>query len=193
LRERKARLAALIGAGAGWLRYLDHHEGDGPAIYQAACRLGVEGIVSKPADAPYLPGDRRAWLKVKCLNREEFVVVGWSEPEGHRHRLGSLLLGYYDGAGELIYAGRAGTGFSDAELERVWQRLQPLAIDHMPLTKPPPTASRFGRPLALSRAHWVRPELVAEVAYMTWTADGLLRHVTYLGLRDDKPAVEVRR
>jgi ATP-dependent DNA ligase len=88
LRARKAQLAALIGAGAGWLRYVDdHHEGDGPAIYQAACRLGVEGIVSKPADAPYLPGDRRAWLKVKCLNREEFVVVGWSEPEGHRHRL----------------------------------------------------------------------------------------------------------
>jgi bifunctional non-homologous end joining protein LigD len=193
LRKRKARLAALIGADAGWLRYVDHHDGDGPAIYQAACRLGVEGIVSKRADAPYLPGDRRAWLKVKCLNREEFIIVGWSEPEGHRHRLGALLLGYYDAGGELVYAGRAGTGFSDAELEHVWQRLQPLAIDRMALAKAPPTGSRFGRPLALSRVHWVRPELVAEVAYMTWTADGLLRHVTYQGLRDDKPAAEVRR
>ena len=168
-------------------------EGDGPAIHAAACKAGLEGIVSKPADGPYLAGDRRRWVKTKCLNREEFVVVGWSEPEGRRPRIGALLLGYYAPDGRLIYAGRAGSGIDDAELERLWRLLQPLAISTMPLAEPPPRDSRFGRPLALSRVHWVRPEIVVEVTYLTWTADGLLRHVVYRGQREDKPALEVRR
>src|SRR5512133_1058996 len=91
---------------------------------------------------------------VKCLNREEFVVVGWSDPEGTRHRLGSLLLGYYT-LGKLIHAGRAGTGIADKELERLWRKLQSLAISKMPLSEPPPQDSRFGSPLVLSRVHWV--------------------------------------
>ena len=140
-----------------------------------------------------MPGNRGLWVKTKCLNREEFVVVGWSDPEGSRPYLGSLLLGYYDDAGKLIYAGRAGSGISDAELERLWRRLQPLAIKKMPLDVPPPRTSRFGSPLVLSRVHWVRPELVAEVKFLTWTNDGLLRQVIYQGLREDKPATEVRR
>ena len=121
------------------------------------------------------------------------MVVGWSDPEGSRPYLGSLLLGYYEDAGKLIYAGRAGSGISDAELERLWRRLQPLAIKKMPLDVPPPRKSRFGSPLALSRVHWVRPELVAEVKFLTWTQDGLLRQVIYQGLREDKPATDVRR
>jgi ATP-dependent DNA ligase len=104
-----------------------------------------------------------------------------------------LLLAYYDPDGKLIYAGRAGTGMNDAELEPLWRRLQPLAIDRMPLDAPPRRGSRFGSPLVLSRVHWVRPELVAEVKFLTWTEDNLLRQVVYLGLREDKPASQVRR
>ncbi len=139
------------------------------------------------------PGNRGLWLKVKCLNREEFVVIGWTDPEGARPFLGALLLGYYDPDGRLTYAGRVGTGINQAELERLWRRLQPLAIAKMPLDVPPPRSTRFGSPLVLSRVHWVRPELVAEVKFLTWTEDNLLRQVVYEGLREDKPAAEVRR
>src|SRR3954465_9329804 len=104
-----------------------------------------------------------------CLNREEFVVVGWSDPEGSRHRIGSLLLGYYTPDGKLIYAGRAGTGLPVAELERLWKRLQPLQVHKMPLSEPPLRSSRFGSPLQLSKVHWVRPEMVVEVSYAEWT------------------------
>ena len=93
----------------------------------------------------------------------------------------------------MIYAGRAGSGMPVAELERVWQRLQPLAVDTMPLAIAPPRGSRFGSPLLLSRVHWVRPEMVVEVSYVEWTPDGLLRHVVYLGEREDKSATDVRR
>src|SRR5436190_19061506 len=103
-----------------------------------------------------------------------FVVVGWTDPEGTRPFLGALLLAYYDPEGRLVYAGRAGTGIGHAELERLWRRLQPLATPRMPLDKPPPRDSRFGLPLTLSRVHWVQPELVAEVKYLTWTEDNLL-------------------
>lgn len=124
---------------------------------------------------------------------EEFVVVGYSEPEGSRPLLGALLLAYYDDDGHLVYAGRVGTGMSDAELRSVHKRLQQLRIDHMPLDTPPPRTTRFGSPPILSRVHWVRPELVCEVRFLTWTADGLLRQTAYVGLREDKPARDVRR
>ena len=140
-----------------------------------------------------MPGNRGLWLKIKCLNREEVIVIGWTDPEGSRPRLGALLLAYYDPNGRLTYAGRAGTGMSEEELERVWRRLQPLAIRTMPLDVPPPRTSRFGSPLELSRGHWVRPELVVEVNYLTWTRDNLLRQVVYMGLREDKPARDVQR
>jgi len=155
--------------------------------------LSVEGIVSKRIDAPYASGNRGLWRKVKFLNRAEFVVIGWTDPEGRRPYLGALLLAYYDPDGRLTYAGRAGAGFDDAELARVWQQLQPLAVGTMPLDQPPPRSTRFGSPLVLSRMHWVKPELVAEVKYLTWTGDNLLRQVAYEGLREDKPAAEVPR
>jgi bifunctional non-homologous end joining protein LigD len=120
-------------------------------------------------------------------------VVGWTDPEGVRPWLGALLLAYYDSDGRLVYAGRVGGGISRAELERLWWRLQPLATSKMPLEVPPPRNSRFGSPLVLSRVHWVRPGLVVEVKYLTWTGDNLLRQVVYEGLREGKPAVEVRR
>jgi len=148
--------------------------------------------MSKRANASYEPG-RRRWFKIKCLNREEFIVDGWSEPEGTRHRIGSLLLSYYTPDGKLIYGGRAGTGMPHKELERLWRKLQLLPIPKMPLAKAPPRNSRFGSPLVLSRMHWVRPEMVIEVSYLSWTEDGLLRQVVYQGEREDKPAREVRR
>jgi bifunctional non-homologous end joining protein LigD len=167
--------------------------GQGQAFHEQACKLQLEGIVSKRADAAYAPANRGLWLKVKCLYREEFVVVGWTDPEGSRPWLGALLLAYYDLDGRLVYAGRAGTGIKQAERERLWRRLQPLATDKMPLEVPPPRDSRFGSPLVLNRVHWVGPELVVEVKFLTWTDDNLLRQVVYEGLREDKPAAEVRR
>jgi bifunctional non-homologous end joining protein LigD len=130
---------------------------------------------------------------VKCLNREEFVVVGWTEPEGARPWVGALLLAYFDPDGRLVYAGRVGSGIDYGELERLWHRLRPLVANDLPLEVLPPRNARFGSPLVLSRVHWVRPELVAEVKYLTWTEDNLLRQVVYEGLREDKPATEVHR
>ena len=104
-----------------------------------------------------------------------------------------MLLGNYTPDGKLIYAGRAGTGMPVDELERLWQRLQPLLADKTLLDEPPPRGTRFGSPLVLSRVHWVRPDMVVEVSYVEWTSDVLLRHVVYLGERQDKLAMEVRR
>ena len=177
--ERKERLRTLLSDARSPLHFSDHQIGRGRAFYDHACTLKVEGIVSKRVDAPYAPGNHGLWLKVKCLNREEFVVVGWTDPEGSRPWLGALLLAYYDPDGRLVYAGRAGTGIDYVELERLWRRLQPLAISKMPLDMAPPRDSRFGSPLTLSRVHWVQPELVAEVKYLTWTEDNLLRQVVY--------------
>ncbi len=180
--DRKARLAALLADARSPRHYCDHQVGHGREFHEKACAISLEGIVSKRADAAYAPGNRGLWVKVKCLHREEFVVVGWTDPEGSRPWLGALLLAYYDPNGRLVYAGRVGTGIKQAELERLWRRLQPLATDKMPLEVPPPRSSRFGSPLILSRVHWVRPELVAEVKFLIWTDDNLLRQVVYEGL-----------
>jgi bifunctional non-homologous end joining protein LigD len=193
LLERKAGLQRLFRKEIDGLRYSEHVAGRGPEFRAQACKLGLEGAVSKRADQPYAPGDRRIWVKSKCLNREEFVVVGWTDPEGSRSHIGALLLGYYTDDGLLHYAGRAGTGINDKELKRLAGVLKPLAVPKMPLAEPPPRDSRFGSPLKLSRVHWVRPELVVEVTYLTWIEDNLLRQVSYQGQREDKPAKQVVR
>jgi bifunctional non-homologous end joining protein LigD len=126
-------------------------------------------------------------------HREEFVVVGWTDPEGSRSHIGALLLGYYTEDRRLHYAGRAGTGITALELKRLAQVLAPLQVPRMPLSEPPPCDSRFGSPLQLSRVHWVRPKVVVEVTYLTWTEDNLLRQVSYQGQREDKPAEQVVR
>jgi DNA ligase D-like protein (predicted ligase) len=190
--ERKALLEPLI-AGMPGLQFNAHETGDGETIRQHACKLGFEGIVSKTIDAPYASGNRGLWRKSKCLNRQEFVVVGWTEPEGSRPYLGALLLGYYTDDGKLIYAGRVGTGMSDKVLADLRRRQEPLRRTTSPLNAPPPRKTRFGSPLVLSRVHWVEPLLVAEITYLTWTADGLLRQTVYVGLRSDKPADQVRK
>jgi ATP-dependent DNA ligase len=128
-----------------------------------------------------------------CLSREEFVVVGWTDPEGSRWHIGTLLLGYYTDDGRLLHAGRAGTGMTDKELKRLAGVLAPLQVSKMPLAGPPPSDSRFGAPLKLSKVHWVRPEVVVEVTYVIWTEDNLLRQASYQGQREDKPARQVVR
>jgi DNA ligase D-like protein (predicted ligase) len=190
--ERKALLEPLLANKPG-LQYNGHETGDGELILTHAGKLGFEGVVSKTIDAPYAPGNRGLWRKAKWLNRQEFVVVGWSDPEGSRPYLGALLLGYYSDDGKLIYAGRVGTGMPVKVLADLRCRLDPLARKTSPLTVPPPRSTRFGSPLVLSRVHWVEPKLVAEITYLTWTADDLLRHTVYVGLREDKPANDVRR
>ena len=190
--ERKALLEPLLTNKPG-VQFNGHDTGDGQLILEHAGKLGFEGVVSKTVDAPYAPGNRGLWRKAKWLNRQEFVVVGWSDPEGSRPYLGALLLGYYSDGGKLIYAGRVGTGMADKVLADLRRRLELLSRAKSPLDMPPPRKTRFGSPLVLSRVHWVEPQLVAEITYLNWTADGLLRHTVYVGLRDDKPANQVRR
>jgi ATP-dependent DNA ligase len=192
LLERKALLEPLVANKPG-LQFNGHDEGDGELILAHAGQLGFEGVVSKTIDAPYAPGNRGLWRKAKALNRQEFVIVGWSDPEGSRPHLGALLLGYYADDGKLTYAGRVGTGMPVKVLADLRRRLDPLARKTSPLSIPPPRSTRFGSPLVLSRVHWVEPKLVAEITYLTWTADNLLRHTVYVGLREDKPADQVRR
>jgi bifunctional non-homologous end joining protein LigD len=191
--ERKERLHRLFKKEIPGLRCSEHVVGDGPRFRAQACKLGLEGVISKRADRPYAPSDRGIWVKSKCLNREEFVVVGWTDPEGSRAHIGALLLGYYTEDGRLHYAGRAGTGMNDRELKRLAGVLAPLRVPKMALAAPPPRDNRFGSPLKLSKVHWIRPEVVVEVTYLTWTEGGLLRAVSYEGQREDKPARQVVR
>jgi DNA ligase D-like protein (predicted ligase) len=190
--ERKALLEPLVAKKPG-LQFNGHDTGAGELILKHAGKLGFEGVVSKTIDAPYAPGNRGLWRKAKALNRQEFVIVGWSDPQGSRPHLGALLLGYYADDGKLIYAGRVGTGMPVKVLADLRRRLEPLGRKTSPLVVAPPRTTRFGSPLVLSRVHWVEPKLVVEITYLTWTADNLLRHTVYVGLREDKPADQVRR
>jgi bifunctional non-homologous end joining protein LigD len=187
LEDRKALLAELVPPqSAGTLRYSDHQAGRGPEFFRHACDYGLEGIVSKRRDQPYRPGRSTDWLKVKGANRDEFVVIGFTDPAGGRQGLGALLLGYYDRHGELHYAGRVGTGFADAQLTSLRARLDRLGRARAAVAALPKSAPLKG-------VHWTEPELVAEVRYGNWTTDKVLRHATFLGLREDKRPAEVVR
>src|SRR5262249_13742140 len=133
LSVRKQRLAELLADAPPGLHFSEHVEVPGPRFLAHACKLGLEGAVSKRLDKPYLPGGRGAWVKSKCLTREELVAAGWTDPEGSRPHLGALLLGFYTPAGELRFAGRAGTGMTETELAALHERLKPLATKNMPL------------------------------------------------------------
>jgi bifunctional non-homologous end joining protein LigD len=165
------------------LRYSDHVAGAGADFFAHACKLGLEGIVSKKRDAPYRGTRGPEWLKIKCLKQQEIVIGGYTEPEGSRIGIGALLGGVYE-SGHLVYVGKIGTGFDNRMLRDLQQRLSRLE------QKTSPFASR---PAGAARAHWVKPELVAQVSFSEWTSDGKLRHPAFQGLREDKPADSVVR
>jgi bifunctional non-homologous end joining protein LigD len=188
LEERKRRLEILIGQRAGVIRYTPHFDADGATVLTHACRLGAEGIVSKCRTAPYRTGRRSdEWQKTKCVRRQEFVVGGFTDPEGSRKGVGSLLLGYYDG-GSLRYAGKVGTGrgWNDAFGRNLRALLEPIEVEAPPFEPAPPGALR-------RLAHWVDPRLVAEVQFAEWTGDGKIRHPSLRGFRPDKRPGDVRR
>jgi bifunctional non-homologous end joining protein LigD len=185
LEQRKQRLAALLRrVPDDTLRYGDHVVGRGEAFLEQARAHGLEGIVSKRREGPHRDGRHPDWRKIRCHERGEFVVGGFTDPAGSRAGFGALLLGVHEGPGPLTYVGRVGTGFSDVKLDALRRRLAALE-------GPPAPFAPF--PDVPPGAHWVRPELVAEVTFTNWTRDGRLRHPVFVGLRDDKPASEVAR
>jgi bifunctional non-homologous end joining protein LigD len=164
------------------LRLTPSRKRDGERLYAEACRRGWEGLIAKRHDAPYTHGRSSDWLKFKCTAEQEFVIGGHTAPRGSRSDLGALLLGYFEN-GRLRYAGKVGTGFTRAALAELSALLAPLRRETSP----------FADIVREPHTTWVEPRLVAQVGFSEWTRDGRLRHSTFLGLRDDKPAGEVAR
>jgi bifunctional non-homologous end joining protein LigD len=178
------RLGAAFSSEAQTLRISEQVQGDARDLESRAKAEGWEGLIAKDAASRYEPGRRSPnWRKIKLVHEQEFVVGGWTEPRQTRPYFGALLLGVYDGT-RLVYTGHTGTGFDEKELARVSRLLRERTIDHSPFS----TKFKTNEP-----AHWVRPDLVAQIRFTEWTADGKLRHPVYLGLRDDKPAQQVVR
>jgi bifunctional non-homologous end joining protein LigD len=184
LTERKDILRAAL-AFTGPLRFTEHRDTEGEAFYGEACRDGWEGLVAKRADAPYRSGRTKDWLKFKCESGQEFVIGGFTDPQGSRSGFGALLLGYYDSGGRLVYAGKVGTGFNEKLLHSL----------HASMARLERAASPFGAgPVPRTRGvHWVEPRLVGEVGFSEWTDAGELRHPRFQGLRDDKDPADVVR
>lgn len=187
--ERKEALAALFDR-SGWekdndalVRYTDHMRRQGPALLDRLCDMGLEGVICKRADGRYRGGRSKAWRKVKCIQHEEFVVGGFSQPKGSRSGFGSLLLGAYDQQDRFQYAGRVGTGFSHTQLEDLHHALEQLRTDTSPFAERPPDARGV---------RWVTPSMVVEVEFTERTRDGVLRHPAFRGLREDRDATEIR-
>lgn len=173
--ERKEKLAKLLGKSKGTIRYSEHISGKGEKLLDSFCEMGLEGVVSKRFDSRYTGVRADTWLKIKCIRRQEFVIVGWT-PSDKARGFRSLLLGVNE-KGKLRYAGKVGTGFDAVEMDRLLKRMKP--IEQKAATVAAPRAATKG-------AHWLTPKLVAEIAYTEETTDGVLRHPSYLGLRDDK-------
>jgi DNA ligase D-like protein (predicted ligase) len=182
LRERKKLLSQALQFKDP-LRLTEHRETEGEAFFEEACHKGWEGIIAKRADSVYSSGRSTDWLKFKCINEQEFVIGGYTDPKGSRAGFGALLVGYYD-SGKLQYAGKVGTGYDTTTLENLHAKLTKLE------TKTPPFGSDD---LPRKGVHWVKPKLVAQVGFGEWTRDGKLRQPRFLGLRSDKEAQEVVR
>jgi bifunctional non-homologous end joining protein LigD len=182
LLDRKAVLRDVVRYDDP-IRFTPYETSGGVAMLRAACEQGAEGIIAKRATARYVSTRSTDWLKLKCVRRQEFVIGGYTAPQGSRERLGALLVGYHDGRA-LRYAGKVGTGYDRRTLEDLHRRLVPLHRPTSPFSEGPVPAGDI---------QWVDPKLVGEVGFSEWTSAGLLRHPRFLGLRSDKPARQVRR
>lgn len=186
LRERKRVLEELLSpvGDAGALRYSDHIEGSGTQFFKEACKLGLEGIVSKQAESTYESTRNRNWVKIKCIRRQEFVIAGYTLSD-KGIPFSSLILGFYE-KGKLIYAGRAGTGYTNAMRVELKKKLDRIAVDKRPFAEIP-------KDPGLRKAIWAEPKLVGEVAFTEWTDEGIIRHPSFQGLREDKKPKDVIR
>ena len=188
LRERQTALTEVFkGRETDAVRVLQPVSGDLESLWHGACEAGLEGVMIKRDDSPYIAGRSDAWRKLKCSQRQEFVVLGFTEPSGSRQGFGALLLGYYDDDGKTLrYAGKVGTGFDTEALLRLRKQLDAFETAQAPLSPTP-------RPGGAARVHWLRPKLVAEVRFAEWTRDGHVRQGAFLAMRRDKPAQDIRR
>ena len=184
--ERKGILSEVLSGlpSGGSIRISEHMEGDGKTVFDNACRLGAEGIVSKLAKGKYVSGRASGWLKLKCYREQEFVIGGFSLPSNGIHGVGALLLGYYKN-GKLIYAGRTGTGFTQKTHRMMRDRLEGIRSEASPFAAVPAGMS--------SGVRWVKPKLVAQVAFASWTNENLVRQAAFKGLREDKPPKSIER
>lgn len=183
LDARKRVLEAALDYEGGRIRYLEHRRENGVTYWKQACEKGWEGVIAKDASSPYVHARSKSWLKFKCVNEQELVVGGFTEPGGERVGFGAMLLGYYDG-GDLVYAGKVGTGWNDATLRELRNRMDALERKTSPFDRGDPDTDGV---------HWITPDLVAEIGFTEWTDDGRLRHPRYLGMRADKDARDVVR
>ncbi|CAG9245028.1 DNA ligase D [Paraburkholderia unamae] len=184
---RRAKLSALLAAQPhDALRFSEAFEGEPQTLLTAACEANLEGLVAKRRDSRYTSTRSAAWLKLRCARRQEFVIGGYTAPKGGREGFGALLIGVYDGEGALQYAGKVGTGFDATRLDSLAAELRKRERKRSPFAAVPAAGQRAG-------AHWVRPDLVAEVRFKTWTSAGVVRQASFAGLREDKPARSIVR
>ena len=182
--QRRAALkAALAGSRSKLLRFSDAFAANHRDIFESACDLSLEGVIGKRLGSPYVSRRSNDWVKLKCRLRQEFVIVGYTRPQGSRSGFGALLLAVNDDTG-LVYAGRVGTGFDQAALKNIYAQLKTLERDSSPLRKPLTSAQARG-------VHWVEPSLVGEVQFAEWTREGVVRQAAFVGMRTDKPAAQI--
>jgi bifunctional non-homologous end joining protein LigD len=180
--DRKAALRKLLSRGPSRLRYSEHLDTDGAAMLKRACEMGLEGIISKRADAPYRAGRNMDWQKSKCLKRQEFVLIGYWDRTNAAKDFGSLALAAHEN-GKLVYCGNVGTGWSDRDRKAIYPKLLAQRTEKAPMPLPKGVSS--------TGLHWLRPKLVGEVAFTEWTNDGIVRHPSFQGLREDKSANDI--